>query len=154
MEVCGDLLGSSSRNIRIKINMCKNWNKLVLQHRNFAKLIFVQMEDDVGRLLNFLQTDEVHFSRSGCVSTQYCHMWTIDTHMLSWKEPLHDRKVTFWSGFAASSFIVHLFFQEICGDNFQIISATDERNVALIKNKYLPHLQERQSLYSIVFIQD
>lgn len=75
MEVHVDLFGSFSRNISKKINMCKKWNQLILQHASL-----LTMEYDADWILNgFTDADwqtrnSFNYAKE---NTQNCSIWEI-----------------------------------------------------------------------------
>ena len=97
----------------------------------------------------FLCTDEVYFSVSGNANTHNTHIWArTNPHKID-EKTLYDVKVTVLCGYN-SSVIIGPFLFEVTQSNSFYQTWTIE---ALLKNKVIPYLQERQTLQLIEFMQ-
>lgn len=110
------------------------------------------MEDDTEWLLNILWTNEAHFALIRNRSPQNCLMWTKESPHALVEKRLHDQR---WQCYVVSqllSSLVLFSFEEMSGDRFQTVSVTSGRHAALLKNKIILYLQERQVFHSITFV--
>ncbi|GFW10068.1 transposable element tc3 transposase [Trichonephila clavipes] len=131
----------------------------LLPHDFETRLLFTlqflaHLEVDPEWPWNILWTDEAHFHLDGSVNTHNCRIWEKVNPHSTLRVPLHSPKVTVWCGFSASFILGPYFFEELGAGGPVIRYITGQRYASLLRNKIIPHLQARQCISRIIFMQD
>ncbi|GFU99503.1 uncharacterized protein TNCV_4763641 [Trichonephila clavipes] len=120
----------------------------------FSLQFLARLEVDPEWPWDILWTDESHFHLEGSVNTHNCRIWESDNPHSTLQVPLHSPKVTVWCGFSVSFILGPYFFEELGAESPVTCSITGQRYASLLRNKIFPHLQARQCLSRIIFMQD
>lgn len=123
--------------------------------KSFAVWAMARIENDPQWLFNVFWTDEAHFTLHGDVNTQDTHIWATTNPREYTTHALQSPKVTVWCGFTSSFIVGPFFFEEPCPKSgWKTCTVTHECYLALLREKVVPALQQRNALSVISFMKD
>lgn len=120
----------------------------------FALTFLARVEVDASWPWQIMWSDEAHFHLSGTVNTHNCRIWDTTNPRTFQEIPLHSPKVTVWCGFTATFILGPFFFEEVTPNGLQTCTVTANRYKRMLETFVVPHLQQRQCLDTITFMQD